>query len=322
MAARSTASDTRIATRRMLVRSVATLGAALLIDCSSSRDRGPGQVDMDARAPGQGAVPRDSGAAPVTGLPGAEGGDAGAVARDAGAARGTGGEAASAVCPPWRWSAVAGHGWLYARAVTGTGAPLTSTVNLVDIYVRRASDPRPGERADPNDPCAVGSYDQAASKVRILVAAIGFSSQEREFSPQRCLETRPCEVELPLSLDARFYRSTRGGVRLRVASEVPETVRVQYAAAVAQDALARSKALNRPLADELDRAGKATEVRPLDLAIHYTETKLRKRCDARCLDERALDPAVRTYLKGVARRAGRPDPFRFRLPPDRWRREP
>jgi hypothetical protein len=324
MRASSSANEASTATGYWFARRAAMLGTVLLIDClwagcngcrpkhdaaddaravahdgDDRQDGGPG-LDADA-AVSDGGDRRDGGA------------DSGSGHHDAGS------DATSAICPPWRPAAAAGHGWLYARALSSTGVPLTAGANHVDIYVRRAGDSLPGERADADDPCAVASYEQTAAKVRVLAAAIGFSSQEREFSPQACLETTPCSIELPQSLDAGYYRTTSNRVILRVASDVPQGDQVTFAAAVAKDALARSKALQHPLADELDSAGKATNVPALDLAIHYTEAKLRKKCDASCLDEPSLDPAVRNYLKGM-RRPAHTNPFALRTAPNRWQR--
>jgi hypothetical protein len=222
-------------------------------------------------------------------------------------------------CPRWATTAATGRAWLYTRVVSTTGVALTAAANHVDIYVRRPGDPLPGERAQPDDPCAVASYDLGSPTVRVLVAAIGFSSQDREFSPQICVEASPCAIELPNSLDARYYVATAGAVSLQPASAVPEADRAEFAAAAGEDAVERAKALHRPLADELARTGKATDVPAIDLAVRFTERKLRKRCDASCLDEPALDPAVRSYLKQI-RRAGEPDPFVQRTSPGLWRR--
>jgi hypothetical protein len=197
------------------------------------------------------------------------------------------------------------------------GVPLTVGANHVDIYVRAPGAPLPGDRADADDPCAVAAYDQTATRVRVLAAAIGFSSQDREFAPQRCTDSAPCAVELPRSLDAKFYIASANGLAVRAAAEVPEVDRVPFAASLGKDALARSRLLQRPLADELDRAEQATAVPALDQAIHYTESTLRRKCDASCLDAPALDPAVRGYLK-TAGRPGHGNPFELRGNPDRW----
>lgn len=329
----SSASETPIETRCRLARRVAMLAALLIAACGAGCDRcrpNP-QPARDGRAAALDGADLDSASAldavPVTddaadGPDSGAAGDAGPVVRDAGpVVRDARTDAAAAVCPPWRLQPAAGHGWLHARVLSSSGVPLTSSMNHVDIFVRRAMDPLPGERADPNEPCAVASYDQTASKVRVLAAAVGFSSQEREFSPQRCTEATPCSVELPQSLEARYYRTTAGLVSVRVASDVLQAERPSFAAAVARDALARSKALRRPLGDELERAGKATGVPALDLAIHYTESRLRKRCTAICLGEPALDRDVRIYLKNV-RRPAQQDPFELRTAPERWRRLP
>jgi hypothetical protein len=271
----------------------------------------------DAPPARDGGAPRDGSAADA-GPDADRAGDAGAIdgaidgATDARAdAPGT------SACPSWRRIAPTGRVWLYVEAVSN-GVPLTSGTNRVDVYVRRADDRPPGERADANDPCAVASYDPAAPRVRVLAAAVGFSSQEREFSPQQCLPAAPCVIELPPSLDTRYYRIAADRIDLGVASDASHTERVDFAAAVAGDALARSKALHHKLSDELTSAEKATNVPALDLAIRYTETKLRKACDARCMDEPALDPEIRSYLK-ASRRPGHGNPFELRTAPDRWR---
>ena len=316
------------ATARAIATWLALLVGALLIGCDgagccgrpSKRDAGgeppPMVVDGVAGADGPAADGAVGDAASSADDAGGGAGDAGnAAPSDAAIAIGDAGAAAS-LCPQWRSPAATGRGWLYARAVSN-GVALTPAGNHVDIYVRPTGAPLPGERADADDPCAVASYDQTAARVRVLAAAIGFSSQEREFSPLGCREASPCSVDLPRSLEAKFYVASAKGVSVRAANDVPEADRVSFAASVAGDALARSKALKRPLADELDRAEKATDVPALDLAIHYTEFKLRKKCDASCLDAPALDPAVRTYLKN-ARRPAQPNPFERRVSPDRW----
>jgi hypothetical protein len=230
----------------------------------------------------------------------------------------TDGGTAAAMCPAWPQPPATGRGWLYVRTLTSGGVVLTPDANHVDIYVRRTGDPLPGERADPNDPCAVASYEQSTQKVLILAAAIGFSSQERVFVPQQCRQTSPCSIDLPQRLASKYYQVRANSMSLRVASDVPQAERAQFAADVASDALARSKALGKPIADELDRAAKATDVPAVDLAIRYSENKLGKRCDARCLDEPKLDLAIRTYLKNVRR--PRANPFELRTPPERWRK--
>jgi hypothetical protein len=272
----------------------ALLVGALLAACdgagcrgrSSKRDAGseppPMIVDGAAGADGPAGDGAAGDAAPSADDAGSGAGDAGSNAPSDAAVILDAGTAAS-LCPPWRAPVAAGRRWLYLRAVSN-GVALTPAGNHVDIYVRPTGAPLPGERADADDPCAVASYDQTAPRVRVLAAAIGFSSQEREFSPLSCTDGQPCSVELPRSLEAKFYVASAKGVSVRAANDVPEADRVSFAASVAGDALARSKALKRPLADELDRAEKATNVPALDLAIHYTESKLRKKCDASCLD--------------------------------------
>lgn len=236
-------------------------------------------------------------------------------AGDAGGQSVDGGVAAS-LCPPWPLAPATGHAWLFARAVS-RGVPLSPGGNHVDIYVRAAGAPLPGDRADADDPCAVAAYDRSTTRIRVLAAAIGFSSQDREFSPQRCTDRDPCSVELPPSLDAKYYVASARGLALRVAGDVPQADRVRFAAALGGDSLARAKALHRPFADELARAEQATSVPALEQAIHYTESTLRKRCDASCLDAPALDPAVRSYLKS-ARRPSHANPFDLRVAPERW----
>jgi hypothetical protein len=221
-------------------------------------------------------------------------------------------------CPPWQRAPADRHGWLHVRAVSKTGAVLTP--DAVDIFVRRVNEPLPGERAEPNDPCAVASYEQSATKVLVLAAAIGFSSQQREFSPGRCVEASPCSVELPQSLNGKYYQTQDSRMSLRAADDLPQSERTSFASEVAKDALARSKALRRPLAQELDEAARATKVPAVDLAIRYAETRLARKCDARCLDDRRLDASVRKYLKAVPR--PRADPFELRTPPEKWRTPP
>jgi hypothetical protein len=310
----SRANEPAGAARPIAARRAAIVAAALLIDgyatgCSGCRRQH--DAGFDARPVAHDGADLDSGPGGDAGLPSHDGGE--------GPDAGSSGDAAVAMCPPWRPPVAAGHGWLYLRALSTSGAVLTPGGNHVDVYVRRVDEPLPGERADADDPCAVASYDQTAPKVRVLVAAIGFSSQEREISPQACLETSPCSLELPQSLEPRYYRATAATVSLRVASDVPQADQVNFAAAVAGDALARSKALGRPLAAELDRAATTTNVPAVDLAIHYTESRLRKKCDASCLEEPSVDPAVRGYLKGV-RRPAHSSPFELRTPPARWKR--
>jgi hypothetical protein len=293
---------------RRPARRVAIAGSLLLClghaGCRCGGDDGPAVRDAGGRGDGGPGV--DAGVADAAGGDGSAGPDA--APADAGGA--------SATCPAWRRSPPTGRAWLYVEAVSN-GVPLTSEANRVDVYVRRAGDRPPGERADANDPCAVASYDPAAIHVSVLVAAVGFSSQEREFRPQDCLEAAPCSVELPPSLDTRYYRIASNRIDLGVASDAPEAARVEFAAAVANDALVRSKALHRKLADELNNAEKATHVPALDLAIHYTESKLHKTCDARCIDAPALDPEIRSYLN-AARDPRHRDPFERRTAPDRW----
>lgn len=292
--------------------------AACAVGCRGGcGEPGPGGK-RDATAVGSDAIGSLDGAlagdaAPV--LDDAGSPDGGGPRLDAGAPLDAG--SAAAGCPTWRTPPAAGHGWLYARAVTSTGVVLTSDV---DIYVRRTTDRSPGERAAANQPCAVASYEQTAPTVIVLAAAIGFSTQERPFSPQSCVATSPCSIELPKRLAPQYYIATNDTVQLRAADDVAASDKPAFAAAAADDALARSKALGRPLAVELDRTGKATNVPALDLAIQFSEVVLRKRCDASCLDEPTLDPAVRAYLKS-ARPHGRPNPFELRTSPDRWERE-
>lgn len=264
-------------------------GDALLADASGAMSDAAGAV-IDAGAPRDGS----------------------GAASDAGA----GDAAAAALCPPWQPRAAAGHAWLFARA-TSDGVPLTVGANHIDVYVRASGAPLPGDRADADDPCAVAAYDRSATRIRVLAAAIGFSSQDREFAPQRCTASAPCEIELPRSLDVKYYVASARGVAVRSASEVAPADRVAFAAALGKDALARARTLQRPLADELDRGERATRVPALDQAIHYTESTLRRRCDASCLDAPALDPAVRGYLRN-ARRPGQVNPFDLRVAPERW----
>jgi hypothetical protein len=304
--------DVWIRSRRRL-RGLAVLGAAMAWS-GCGDDRRPRAHDADTAA--HDSQPHD---APVDSeLPVHDGG----APQDADAGAGShrpvidGGTEAAAVCPPWRRAPAAGHAWLHARAVSTGGVVLTPDVNHVDIYVRRASEPLPGERADPNDPCAVASYNQSTARVQILAAAVGFSSQERTFSPQQCLETSPCLLELPQSLNTKYYRVQANRMSLVAAGDVPPSERTTFAAAVANDALARSKRLRKPLSQELEQAAKVTKVPAVDLAIQYAEAKLGKKCDARCLDDRKVDVNIRTYLKTVRR--PRTDPFELRTPPDKW----
>lgn len=293
------------------------LAAAVLAGCGDCRDRSAKRdaavVTGDAPAATGDAPAATGDATPIdaaVAIP-----DAAAAVADAGGG-GVDAGGAAVQCPPWRGAPAAGHAWLFARAASA-GVSLTMGANQVDIYVRPSGAPLPGDRADADDPCAVAAYDQTATRVRVLAAAIGFSSQDREFAPQRCTAAEPCAIELPRSLDARYYVASARGVAVRAAAEVPPADRVHFAAALGGDSLARAKALNRPLADELDRAERATSVPALDQVIHYTESTLRKRCDARCLDAPALDPAVRDYLRR-ARRPSHTNPFELRVAPDHW----
>src|SRR6185436_10445666 len=145
--------------------------------CRCGGDDAPPARDGGAAQDGSGVDVSDAGANDGLIDDGNDGGIADAAPVDA---------PGTSACPSWPRSAPAGRAWLYVEALSN-GVPLTSDSNRVDVYVRRTGDPRPGERADANDPCAVASYDPAAPRVRILAAAVGFSSQERDFSPQQCL---------------------------------------------------------------------------------------------------------------------------------------
>lgn len=295
---------------RALARAV--LGASLAVCAGAGCGDDPPPRAHDASTVTNDAPPQDG---PVD----AELAHDGGAPQDADAGAGShvvdGGVAA--VCPPWQLVPADRRGWLHVRAVSRTGAVLTPEANHVDIYVRHLNDPLPGERAEPNDPCAVASYEQSASKVLVLAAAIGFSSQQREFSPRQCVETSPCSVTLPESLSGKYYQRQANRVSLRAVEDLAQRDRTSFAAEVGKDALARSKALRKPLSEELDEAARVTRVPAVDLAIRYAEIKLARKCDTRCLDDRRLDENIRTYLKGVPRR--KPDPFELRTPSDGWR---
>jgi hypothetical protein len=98
---------------------------------------------------------------------------------------------------------------------------------------------------------------------------------------------------------------------------VPAEDRAKFAAAMADDALARSKALKRPLSAELDKTSTVAKVPARDLAIHYAETKLNRHCDVSCLNDTSLDKDMRAYLKNL--NPGH-SPFELRTPPDHWDR--
>jgi hypothetical protein len=96
---------------------------------------------------------------------------------------------------------------------------------------------------------------------------------------------------------------------------VPADNRTQFAAAMAEDALARSRALRRPLSVELDKTGNTTRIPARELAIHYAEAKLNRHCDVSCLHDASLDADMKSYLKNL--NPGH-SPFELRTPPDRW----
>jgi hypothetical protein len=143
---------------------------------------------------------------------------------------------------------------------------------------------------------------------------VGFSSQERLYLAADCVSTQPCAIELPRAEAlVPYFAPTRGRDVLLTADQIEESKRPQFAAAVAADALQRSKGSRRPLAVELERSAKVAKVSAPDLAFHFAESKLERRCDASCLDDRSLDPEMRTYLKKL-RGPGRLDPFERRTP--------
>jgi hypothetical protein len=225
------------------------------------------------------------------------------VVRDAEPSR----DASSAACPDPPGPLGPGQGWLYVRAESN-GTALGTASNHAELYTRRSnSEAPPGLQGDADDPCLVARYAQTDEMVLVWVTADHFISQSRQVSPVACEKSHPCIVELPRSLDDAYYVTSSTGIRIKTENEVT-TDHAAFEAAVTADALARSKELHHSFGDELARVAKATNVPARNLAIRYSERKLKKKCDAGCLDDTQLDPAVRDYL-GKGTRPGSRNPF-------------
>jgi hypothetical protein len=216
-------------------------------------------------------------------------------------------DASDAACPEPSGPLGPGQAWLYVRAESN-GTALGADSNHAELYTRRSSsEALPGLQGEADDPCLVARYTQTDEMVLVWVTADHFISQSRQVSPVACEKAHPCIVELPRSLNDAYYVTSPTGIRIKTETEVT-TDHAAFEAAVAGDALIRSKELHRSFGDELARVAKATNVPARNLAIRYSEHKLNKKCDAHCLDDTKLDPAVRDYLgKGI--RPGKPDPF-------------
>src|SRR5262249_59322724 len=105
---------------------------------------------------------------------------------------------------------------------------------------------------------------------------------------------------LPQNRKHQYYVAAVDGSRVKAVKDLKSGEEPEFAAAVGRDALARAKALGTPLATTLQQAEQATKVPARALAIHYTESALKKqRCDEKCLDAPGLDPEVNHYLKGL-----------------------
>lgn len=206
---------------------------------------------------------------------------------------------AALACPAWTQPGR----WLYVKVQSSDGKPLTRDLNHVDVYVHTATDPPPGAHASDDPPCAVASYAETPT-LTILASAVGFVTIQHDFAPTTCTAAAPCLVVLPPALEPTYYVANR----VAKASEVAADKQPDFAAKVAANALDSARKLHRPLAAELENAATATEVTAPDLAIHYTEHKLHKKCDASCLDNATVDPEMRTYLKTL-RKPGHPNPF-------------
>ncbi len=242
---------------------------------------------------------------------------------DAGAAD-AGAEPAGA-CPPWPQEPGADQAWVFVRAISDAG-PLTHADSFVAVHVKCEPPPDASEqRGRPLDPCAVSSCLRTATAMTIRGEAPGFGSREDSVVPGECTRTDPCDLLLPRALPARYYRRGGGGDRLLKVSELPAgSDAAEFAALVADDALARSRFFRRPLKTELAATERATGVSVKEQVTRFTEKKLARPCDERCIDDPRLDPAIREVLRDFRRRGTvfRRDAVRPRRPPILERQPP
>ncbi len=244
--------------------------------------------------------------------------DAGGTTADAGPSDAAdAGPGPANACPDWTAPLGPGQSWAFVRVSSDSGL-LTHAASHLAVHV--AYDEPPGDReqkAQDDDPCAVSNHLSTATQMTIRAEAPGFSSREQTVAPATCTRTRPCALELPRSLPSEYYMRLAGADRLVAASELPAGASAaEFAAHVADDAVARARFFRRPLAADLEANRLATGVPVNDQVTSFAEKRLGRRCDAACGDDPRLDPAIREVLRDLRRRG---DPFLHRTPPASWR---
>lgn len=265
MRASSCANDVRAAC-------FAIAGVLLVVGCGKSGKPGARKDGGSAPAPADVLpVDADSGGAPIDATP------------------------TAVTCPAWSEEPAEGYAWAYAIARASGGESLD--INELDVFVRKPGDALPGVAAKADAPCFVSRYETSTEEVTILAAAVGFSTQERTFSPGSCAMGAPCSIALPPAPEMKlaYYKSAPGMLRVLHADEIPPAEREAFVTALAADAKARSRALRSPLAKEVNRSLKVTRVPAEELSRRFTKADLRAGCGRQCRDE--LEPGFHDFLR-------------------------